>query len=212
VNPAYVEKFTKGAVKGKTGSLTALPIIETQAGDVTAFVPTNVISITDGQIFLETDLFNAGIRPAINAGVSVSRVGGAAQTKIMKRKDTGGGVRLALAQYRELAAFAQFASDLDEATRKQLELGRMVTELMKQPQYHPQQVWEMAVTLFAVNNGFFNDIDVKKALAAERSMRDYVKTKFADLIKRVEEKADLSADDEKALKSAIADWKKNGSY
>jgi F-type H+-transporting ATPase subunit alpha len=212
VNPDYVEKFTKGAVKGKTGSLTALPIIETQAGDVTAFVPTNVISITDGQIFLETDLFNAGIRPAINAGVSVSRVGGAAQTKIMKRKDTGGGVRLALAQYRELAAFAQFASDLDEATRKQLELGRMVTELMKQPQYHPQQVWEMAVTLFAVNNGFFNDIDVKKALAAERSMRDYVKTKYADLIKRVEEKADLSADDEKALKSAIADWKKNGSY
>jgi F-type H+-transporting ATPase subunit alpha len=212
VNPAYVEKFTKGEVKGRTGSLTALPIIETQAGDVTAFVPTNVISITDGQIFLETDLFNAGIRPAINAGVSVSRVGGAAQTKIMKRKDTGGGVRLALAQYRELAAFAQFASDLDEATRKQLELGRMVTELMKQPQYHPQQVWEMALTLFAVNNGFFNDIDVKKALAAERSMRDYVKSKYADLIKRIEEKADLSADDEKALKDGIADWKKNGTY
>ena len=212
VNPAYVEKFTKGAVKGKTGSLTALPIIETQAGDVTAFVPTNVISITDGQIFLETDLFNAGIRPAINAGISVSRVGGAAQTKIMKRKDTGGGVRLALAQYRELAAFAQFASDLDEATRKQLELGKMVTELMKQAQYHPQQVWEMAVTLFAVNNGFFNDIDVKKAIAAERSMRDYVKSKYADLIKRIEEKSDLSAEDEKALKDAIADWKKNGSY
>ena len=212
VNPAYVEKFTKGAVKGKTGSLTALPIIETQAGDVTAFVPTNVISITDGQIFLETDLFNAGIRPAINAGVSVSRVGGAAQTKIMKRKDTGGGVRLALAQYRELAAFAQFASDLDEATRKQLELGKMVTELMKQAQYHPQQVWEMALTLFAVNNGFYGDIDVKKALAAERSMRDYVKSKYADLIKRIEEKSDLSAEDEKALKDAIADWKKNGSY
>jgi F-type H+-transporting ATPase subunit alpha len=212
VNPAYVEKFTKGAVKGKTGSLTALPIIETQAGDVTAFVPTNVISITDGQIFLETDLFNAGIRPAINAGVSVSRVGGAAQTKIMKRKDTGGGVRLALAQYRELAAFAQFASDLDEATRKQLELGKMVTELMKQAQYHPQQVWEMAVTLFAVNNGFFNDIDVKKALAAERSMRDYLKSKYAALIKRIEDKSDLSAEDEKALKDGIADWKKNGSY
>jgi len=212
VNPAYVETFTKGAVKGKTGSLTALPIIETQAGDVTAFVPTNVISITDGQIFLETDLFNAGIRPAINAGVSVSRVGGAAQTKIMKRKDTGGGVRLALAQYRELAAFAQFASDLDEATRKQLELGKMVTELMKQAQYHPQQVWEMALTLFAVNNGFFGDIDVKKALAAERSMRDYVKSKYTDLIKRIEEKADLSAEDEKALKDAIADWKKNGTY
>ena len=212
VNPAYVEKFTKGAVKGKTGSLTALPIIETQAGDVTAFVPTNVISITDDQIFLETDLFNAGIRPAINAGISVSRVGGAAQTKIMKRKDTGGGVRLALAQYRELAAFAQFASDLDEATRKQLELGKMVTELMKQAQYHPQQVWEMALTLFAVNNGFFGDIDVKKALAAERSMRDYVKSKYADLIKRIEDKADLSAEDEKAFKEAIADWKKNGSF
>ena len=212
VNPEYVEKFTKGAVKGKTGSLTALPIIETQAGDVTAFVPTNVISITDGQIFLETDLFNAGIRPAINAGISVSRVGGAAQTKIMKRRDTGGGVRLALAQYRELAAFAQFASDLDEATRKQLELGRMITELMKQPQYHPLQVWEMAVTLFAVNNGFFNDIDVKKALAAERSMRDYLKSKFAELVKSIEEKNDLVGDDEKALKDAIADWKKNGSY
>jgi F-type H+-transporting ATPase subunit alpha len=207
-----VEKFTKGAVKGKTGSLTALPVIETQAGDVTAFVPTNVISITDGQIFLETDLFNAGVRPAINAGISVSRVGGAAQTKIMKRKDTGGGVRLALAQYRELAAFAQFASDLDEATRKQLELGKMVTELMKQPQYHPLQVWEMAVTLFAVNNGFFNDIDVKKALSAERSMRDYLKGQYAALIKRIEEKNDLAGDDEKALKDAIADWKKNGSY
>jgi F-type H+/Na+-transporting ATPase subunit alpha len=212
VNPDYVEKFTKGAVKGKTGSLTALPIIETQAGDVTAFVPTNVISITDGQIFLETDLFNAGIRPAINAGVSVSRVGGAAQTKIMKRRDTGGGVRLALAQYRELAAFAQFASDLDEATRKQLERGRMVTELMKQLQYHPQQVWEMAMTLFAVNNGFFDDIDVKKALGAEKSMRDYVKGKYGDLVERMEDKKDLSGDDEKALKAGIEDWKKNGSY
>jgi F-type H+-transporting ATPase subunit alpha len=175
-------------------------------------VPTNVISITDGQIFLETDLFNAGIRPAINAGISVSRVGGAAQTKIMKRKDTGGGVRLALAQYRELAAFAQFASDLDETTRKQLERGRMVTELMKQPQYSPLQVWEMALTLFAVNNGHFEDVEVKKALAAERSMRDYVKTKYADLIKRISDKNDLSAEDEKALGTAIADWKKNGSY
>jgi F-type H+-transporting ATPase subunit alpha len=187
-------------------------VIETQAGDVTAFVPTNVISITDGQIFLETDLFNAGIRPAINAGISVSRVGGAAQTKIMKRRDTGGGVRLALAQYRELAAFAQFASDLDEATRKQLERGRMVTELMKQPQYHPLQVWEMALTLFAVNNGYFDDVDVKKALAAERSMRDYLKGKYGELIARMEDKKDLSGDDEKALKSAIEDWKKNGSY
>ena len=212
VNEEYVERFTKGAVKGKTGSLTAVPIIETQAGDVTAFVPTNVISITDGQIFLETDLFNAGIRPAINAGISVSRVGGAAQTKIMKRRDTGGGVRLSLAQYRELAAFAQFASDLDEATRKQLERGRMVTELMKQPQYQPLAVWEMALTLFAVNSGYFDDIDVKKALAAERSMRDYVKTGFADLVNRMEEKKDLSADDEKLLKSAIEEWKKKGSY
>jgi F-type H+-transporting ATPase subunit alpha len=212
VNEEYVERFTKGKVKGKTGSLTALPIIETQAGDVTAFVPTNVISITDGQIFLESDLFNAGIRPAINAGISVSRVGGAAQTKIMKRRDTGGGVRLALAQYRELAAFAQFASDLDEATRKQLERGRMVTELMKQPQYSPLQVWEMALTLFAVNNAYFDDIDVKKALAAEKSMRDYVKDKYADLVKRMEDKKDLSADDEKTLKVAIEDWKKNGTF
>ncbi|MEW5863113.1 MAG: F0F1 ATP synthase subunit alpha [Pseudomonadota bacterium] len=212
VNAAYVEKFTGGAVKGRTGSLTALPIIETQAGDVTAFVPTNVISITDGQIFLETDLFNAGIRPAINAGISVSRVGGAAQTKIMKRRDTGGGVRLALAQYRELAAFAQFASDLDEATRKQLERGRMVTELMKQPQYHPLAVWEMALTLFAVNNGYFDDIDVKKALAAERSLRDYLKDKYGELVARMEETKDLSAEDEKLLRAAIEDWKKNGSY
>jgi len=212
VNEQWVERFTKGAVKGKTGSLTALPIIETQAGDVTAFVPTNVISITDGQIFLETDLFNAGIRPAINAGISVSRVGGAAQTKIMKRRDTGGGVRLALAQYRELAAFAQFASDLDEATRKQLERGRMVTELMKQPQYAPLQVWEMALTLFAVNNGYFDDIDVKKALAAERSMRDYIKDKYAELVARIEDKKDLTKDDEALLAEAIKDWKKNGSY
>jgi len=212
VNEQWVERFTKGAVKGKTGSLTALPIIETQAGDVTAFVPTNVISITDGQIFLETDLFNAGIRPAINAGISVSRVGGAAQTKIMKRRDTGGGVRLALAQYRELAAFAQFASDLDEATRKQLERGRMVTELMKQPQYAPLQVWEMALTLFAVNNGYYDDIDVKKALAAERSMRDYIKDKYAELVARIEDKKDLTKDDEALLAEAIKDWKKNGSY
>jgi F-type H+/Na+-transporting ATPase subunit alpha len=212
VNEQWVERFTKGAVKGKTGSLTAIPIIETQAGDVTAFVPTNVISITDGQIFLETDLFNAGIRPAINAGISVSRVGGAAQTKIMKRRDTGGGVRLALAQYRELAAFAQFASDLDQATRKQLERGRLVTELMKQPQYSPLQVWEMALTLFAVNNGYFDDVDVKKALAAERSMRDYIKGKYAELVARMEDKKDLSKEDEALLHESIKDWKKNGSY
>ncbi|MDP2399989.1 MAG: F0F1 ATP synthase subunit alpha [Burkholderiales bacterium] len=210
VNEEYVEAFTKGAVKGKTGSLTALPVIETQAGDVTAFVPTNVISITDGQIFLETDLFNAGIRPAINAGISVSRVGGAAQTKIIKK--LGGGVRLALAQYRELAAFAQFASDLDEATRKQLERGRLVTELMKQPQYEPLQVWEMALTLFAVNGSHLDDVDVKKALAAERSMRDYIKAKYGDLVQRIEDSKDLSKDDEEKLTAAIKDWKQNGSY
>ena len=212
VNEEYVEKFTKGAVKGKTGSLTALPIIETQAGDVTAFVPTNVISITDGQIFLETDLFNAGIRPAINAGISVSRVGGAAQTKIMKRKDTGGGVRLALAQYRELAAFAQFASDLDDATRRQLDRGRLVTELMKQPQYQPLAVWEMAVTLFAVNNGYFDGLEIAKALSADKSLRDHLKTKYAAQVKTIEDKKDLSADEEKALKAAIEDWKKTGSF
>jgi F-type H+-transporting ATPase subunit alpha len=212
VNEDWVDRFTKGQVKGKTGSLTALPVIETQAGDVTAFVPTNVISITDGQIFLETDLFNAGIRPAINAGISVSRVGGSAQTKIMKRRDTGGGVRLALAQFRELAAFAQFASDLDEATRKQLERGRLVTEIMKQPQYAPLQVWEMALTLFSVNNGYFDDVDVKKVLAAERSMRDYIKGKYAELVNRLEDKKDLSKEDEALLQEAIKDWKKNGSY
>src|ERR1700741_2363388 len=163
VNPDYVEKFTKGAVKGKTGSLPALPIIETQAGDVTAFVPTNVISITDGQIFLETDLFNAGIRPAINAGVSVSRVGGAAQTKIIK--GLSGGIRTDLAQYRELAAFAQFASDLDEATRKQLDRGARVTELLKQAQYSPLSISLMAASLFAVNKGYFDDLDIKKVLS-----------------------------------------------
>jgi F-type H+-transporting ATPase subunit alpha len=210
VNEEYVEKLTGGKVKGKTGSLTALPVIETQAGDVTAFVPTNVISITDGQIFLETDLFNAGIRPAINAGISVSRVGGAAQTKVIKK--LGGGVRLALAQYRELAAFAQFASDLDEATRKQLERGRRVTELMKQPQYQPQQVWEMALTLFAVNNGYFDDVDVKKALPAERSMRDYIKEKYAELCDRIENTKDLSKEDEETLHEAVKDWQKNGTY
>jgi F-type H+/Na+-transporting ATPase subunit alpha len=210
VNEDYVEKFTKGAVKGKTGSLTALPVIETQAGDVTAFVPTNVISITDGQIFLETDLFNAGIRPAINAGISVSRVGGAAQTKIVKK--LGGGVRLALAQYRELAAFAQFASDLDEATRKQLERGRMVTELMKQPQYQPLQVWEMSLMLFAVNNGYFDDVDVKKGLSFEKGLRDHAKSKYADLVDRIESTKDLSKDDEAKLHDVIKDFKKNGTY
>jgi len=169
-----------------------------------------VISITDGQIFLETDLFNAGIRPAINAGISVSRVGGAAQTKVIKK--LGGGVRLALAQYRELAAFAQFASDLDEATRKQLERGRMVTELMKQPQYQPLQVWEMALTLFAVNNGYFDDVEVKQALAAERAMRDYMKGKYGELMDRIESSKDLGKDDEGKLHEGLKDFKKNATY
>jgi F-type H+/Na+-transporting ATPase subunit alpha len=210
VNPDYVDRATKGSVKGKTGSLTALPIIETQAGDVTAFVPTNVISITDGQIFLETDLFNAGIRPAINAGISVSRVGGAAQTKVIKK--LGGGVRLSLAQYRELAAFAQFASDLDEATRKQLERGRMVTELMKQPQYAPLSVADQALTLFAVNRGYLDDVDVKKALAFETALRAFVQQKYKALVDRIASTQDLTADDEKALAAAIEDFKKSGAY
>jgi F-type H+-transporting ATPase subunit alpha len=212
VSSDWVEKLTDGKVKGKTGSLTALPIIETQAGDVSAFVPTNVISITDGQIFLETDLFNAGIRPAMNAGISVSRVGGAAQTKIMKRKDTGGGVRLALAQYRELAAFAQFASDLDEATRKQLERGKLVTELMKQPQYQPLEVWEMALTLFAVNNNFLDDISVDNALKAEKSMRDYIETEYKDLMQKIKDTSNLDNDDESKLKEAIEKWKSTTSF
>jgi F-type H+-transporting ATPase subunit alpha len=210
VNPEYVEKFTNGAVKGKTGSLTALPIIETQAGDVSAFVPTNVISITDGQIFLETDLFNAGIRPAINAGISVSRVGGAAQTDIIKK--LGGGVRLALAQYRELAAFAQFASDLDEATRKQLERGRMVTELMKQPQYEPLQVWEMAFTLFAVNNGYFDDIDVARALGAERALREFARSKYGTLVETIERDKKFGKDVEAQLHECLKEFKKSGAY
>ena len=207
VNEDYVEKFTKGEVKGKTGSLTALPVIETQAGDVSAFVPTNVISITDGQIFLETDLFNAGIRPAINAGVSVSRVGGSAQTDIIKK--LGGGIRLALAQYRELAAFAQFASDLDEATRKQLERGRMVTELMKQSQYQPLQVWEMALTLFGANNGYFDDVEVPKALAAEKALRDFAKTKYAGLVEEIERDKKFSKDVEAKLHEMLKDFKKS---
>jgi len=210
VNPDYVEKFTNGEVKGKTGSLTALPIIETQAGDVSAFVPTNVISITDGQIFLETDLFNAGIRPAINAGISVSRVGGAAQTDIIKK--LGGGVRLALAQYRELAAFAQFASDLDDATRKQLERGRMVTELMKQPQYQPLQVWEMALTLFSVNNGYFDDIEVAKALGAERALREFAKTKYASLVEAIDRDKKFSKEIEAQMHDCLKDFKKSGAY
>ncbi|ADE13208.1 F0F1 ATP synthase subunit alpha [Sideroxydans lithotrophicus] len=210
VNAEYVEAFTKGAVKGKTGSLTALPIIETQAGDVSAFVPTNVISITDGQIFLEADLFNAGIRPAINAGVSVSRVGGAAQTKVIKK--LGGGVRLALAQYRELAAFAQFASDLDESTRKQLERGRLVTELMKQLQYSPLSVSKMASTLFAVNKGYFDDVPVAKALAFESGMHAHLGSKNKELMDTIESSKDLSADNEKLLAAAIEAFKATAVY
>ncbi|MFZ9756880.1 MAG: F0F1 ATP synthase subunit alpha [Burkholderiaceae bacterium] len=212
VSADYVEKFTNGAVKGKTGSLTALPIIETQAGDVSAFVPTNVISITDGQIFLETDLFNSGIRPAINAGISVSRVGGAAQTKIMKRKDTGAGVRLALAQYRELAAFAQFASDLDAAPRKQLERGKLGTALRKQAQYQPMRVWEMALTLFAVNNDYMDGVDVSKAGAFERALRDFIRSKHAALVEAIESAKDLSKENETALRAAIEAFVKTGAY
>ena len=210
VNEEYVEKFTGGAVKGKTGSLTALPIIETQAGDVSAFVPTNVISITDGQIFLETDLFNAGVRPAINAGISVSRVGGAAQTKVVKK--LSGGIRTDLAQYRELAAFAQFASDLDDATRRQLERGKRVVELLKQPQYQPLQVWELAVTLYTVNNGYLDDVDVSQVLAFEKSLKDQLKAKHAAMIQRVEDTKELSKDDEGELAAAILEFKKHGAF
>ncbi|MDI6750322.1 MAG: F0F1 ATP synthase subunit alpha [Pseudomonadota bacterium] len=206
VSEAWVEKMTNGAVKGKTGSLTALPVIETQAGDVSAFVPTNVISITDGQIFLETDLFNAGIRPAINAGISVSRVGGAAQTKVIKK--LGGGVRLALAQYRELAAFAQFASDLDDATRKQLERGRRVTELMKQPQYSPLPIAEMAVSLFAVNQGFLDDIDSSKILSFESALHQYMRQQHGALMEKIENTKDLDKEGEAELSAAIAAFKK----
>ncbi|MDQ5914710.1 MAG: F-type H+/Na+-transporting ATPase subunit alpha [Pseudomonadota bacterium] len=205
VSEAWVEKCTNGEIKGKSGSLTALPVIETQAGDVSAFVPTNVISITDGQIFLESDLFNAGIRPAINAGISVSRVGGAAQTKIIKK--LGGGVRLALAQYRELAAFAQFASDLDEATRKQLERGKLVTELMKQLQYSPMSVSDMAVTLFAADKGYFDDVEVKRALECEKAMIGYLKANCADLMNKMESTKELDAESEKQLVAGIVAFK-----
>ncbi len=210
VNIAYVEKFTEGKVKGKTGSLTALPIIETQAGDVSAFVPTNVISITDGQIFLETDLFNAGIRPAINAGLSVSRVGGAAQTKIIKK--LGGGVRLVLAQYRELAAFAQFASDLDEVTRNQLARGQRVTELMKQLQYAPLSVADMAMSLFAANEGLLDDVDVKKIVDFELAMHAYLQSNSADLMASINETGDFNDDIAAQMTTAIEAFKANGVY
>ena len=201
VNAEYVEKITNGEVKGQTGSLTALPIIETQAGDVSAFVPTNVISITDGQIFLETSLFNAGIRPAMNAGISVSRVGGAAQTKIIKK--LGGGIRLALAQYRELAAFAQFASDLDDATRAQLEHGQRVTELMKQSQYSPLSVAEMGVVLYAANEGYLKEIEINKIGDFESAMLSYMNSEHADLMSSINESGDYNDDIEATFKSAL---------
>lgn len=207
VNPTYVEKMTNGAVKGKTGSLTALPVIETQAGDVSAFVPTNVISITDGQIYLETNLFNAGIRPAINPGLSVSRVGGAAQTKIIKK--LGGGVRLDLAQYRELAAFAQFASDLDESTRKQIERGQRVTELMKQKQYSPLSVADMAVSLYAVNQGFMDDVPVKKIGDFEHALQTYMRNNQAALLEEINKTGDYTDEMAAKFKVALTDFKAN---
>ena len=205
VNADYVEKFTNGEVKGQTGSLTALPIIETQAGDVSAFVPTNVISITDGQIFLETDLFNAGIRPAVNAGISVSRVGGAAQTNVIKK--LGGGIRLALAQYRELAAFAQFASDLDEATRKQLSHGEIVTELMKQKQFSTLKVSEMAMTLYGVTKGYYEGIPVKTALKFESDFLSNIKANHAELLADIEKSGKLSDENDKKLAQAYESFK-----
>ncbi len=210
ISEEEVEKITDGRVKGQSGSLTALPIIETQAGDVSAFVPTNVISITDGQIFLETDLFNAGMRPAINAGLSVSRVGGAAQTGIIKK--LGGGIRLALAQYRELAAFSQFASDLDEATRKQLERGERVMEMMKQPQYQPMSVAEMALSLFSVNEGYLDDVAVGKVVAFESAMQAYVKSNHGAVMEDIEKDHRYSDEIVERMAVAVDDFKKNGSW
>jgi F-type H+-transporting ATPase subunit alpha len=210
VNAEYVEKVSQGKVKGKTGSLTGLPIIETQAGDVTAFVPTNVISITDGQIFLETDLFNAGIRPAMNAGISVSRVGGAAQTDIIKK--LGGGIRLALAQYRELAAFSQFASDLDEATRRQLERGQRVTEVMKQKQYAPLSVAEMALSIYAVNNGYTDKVDLKKIVAFEAALQGFAQTNYREMLDEINRTPKLSKENEAAFKKCIEDFVATGTY
>ena len=205
INAEEVEKLTGGKVKGKTGSLTALPIIETQAGDVSAFVPTNVISITDGQIYLETSLFNAGVRPAVNAGLSVSRVGGAAQTKIIKK--LGGVIRLDLAQFRELAAFAQFASDLDEATRKQIERGQRVTEIMKQSQYSPLSVAQMAVSLFAANEGFLDDLPVNKVRDFEDGLQGYMKSEHAKLLDTINQTGDYSDEIRKTLSEAVTKYK-----
>jgi F-type H+-transporting ATPase subunit alpha len=205
VNAEYVEKFTNGEVKGQTGSLTALPIIETQAGDVSAFVPTNVISITDGQIFLEESLFNAGIRPAMNAGISVSRVGGAAQTKIIKK--LGGGIRLALASYRELQAFAQFASDLDDVTRAQLEHGTAVTELMKQKQYEPQSLADMGVILYAANEGFLNGLEVTKIGDFEAALLSYMRSEHADLMAKIDDTGAYSDDIAATFNTALEKFK-----
>ncbi len=210
VNADYVEETTKGEVKGQTGSLTALPIIETQAGDVSAFVPTNVISITDGQIFLESDLFAAGIRPAINAGLSVSRVGGSAQTKIIRK--LGGGVRLALAQYRELAAFAQFASDLDAATRQQLERGERVTELMKQKQYSPLSVAEMALSLFAVNEGFLDGVDVEKVVDYEAALHDFARANYESDLAEINESGAYNDEVVGKLKAICEDFGEKGAF
>ncbi len=210
VNADYVEEFTKGEVKGQTGSLTALPIIETQAGDVSAFVPTNVISITDGQIFLESAMFNSGIRPAVNAGISVSRVGGAAQTKIIKK--LSGGIRTALAQYRELAAFAQFASDLDEATRKQLEHGQRVTELMKQKQYAPMSIADMSVSLYAAERGFLTDVEVNKVGAFEAALLAFFKRDYAELMAKINEKGDFNNDIDASIKEGIEKFKATQSW
>ena len=205
VNAKYVEDFTNGEVKGQTGSLTALPVIETQAGDVSAFVPTDVISITDGQIFLEADMFNAGVRPAMNAGISVSRVGGAAQTKIMKK--LSGGIRTALAQYRELAAFSQFASDLDDATKAQLDHGERVTELMKQKQYSPQSIAEMGLLLYAANEGHLKDIDVAKIGDFEAALLSYVHAEHGELMSQIVESGDYNDDIANTFKSAIETFK-----
>ena len=210
VNADYVEKATNGKVKGKTGSLTALPIIETQAGDVSAFVPTNVISITDGQIFLETDLFNSGIRPAINPGISVSRVGGAAQTKIMKK--LSGGVRTALAQYRELAAFSQFASDLDDATKAQLARGIRITELIKQKQYSPMSVAQQALSIFAADRGYMDDVDVEKIGSFEESLHGYFTSEKAELEKSINETGDWSDDIEKQFTEVVEQFKKTQTF
>ena len=205
VNADYVEQFTGGEVKGQTGSLTALPVIETQAGDVSAFVPTNVISITDGQIFLEADMFNAGVRPAMNAGISVSRVGGAAQTKIVKK--LSGGIRTALAQYRELAAFSQFASDLDDATKAQLEHGERITELMKQKQYAPLSIAEMGVLLYAGNEGHLQDVEVAKIGDFESALLGYMRSECADAMQAIEADGGWDDDREAAFKSAIETFK-----